>query len=268
MGDDDRLDDLLANLNQQMGNVKNSAPRERGRCHTCGKGITGELVEASGRSYHLEHFVCQKCRKPLHGVDYYEPDSLPHCEACYHKHYLGGIPFCAKCNERITNGRAVTAMDKSWHPHHFQCAQCNDNLEGKEFFAEKGQPYCVRDYQLLFSHNCQICSKAIQGEQVEANSAHYHPSCFVCAVCRRNLAGSTFYAHGGKVYCEEHYHSVASVVCPCGKPITKGQFVTALGQKWHPEHFVCTHCNKSLVGASYAEVEGKAYCVQCDEKLF
>jgi len=269
MGDDAQLDDLLANLGQQMGNLKNNAPRERGKCFTCGKAITGELVEASGRSYHTDHFVCNKCKKPLHGGDYYEPEGLPHCESCYHKHFLGGAQVCAKCNQKITSGRAVKAMDRSWHPHHFECASCSSNLEGKEFFAQNNQPYCVQCYHSAFSRVCPACNRTIQGEQVEAQDQVYHPACFVCSTssCRKSLAGKSFFSHQGQIYCEDHYHSVASSFCACGKAI-QGQYASALGQKWHPACFVCAYCKKSLVGGQFVEIENKAYCPECDEKLF
>lgn len=266
---DDQLDALLNNLNEQMGNVKQSGPRERGKCFSCGKPITGEIVEAGGRTYHPDHFVCDKCRTPLHGQDYFEPDGKPHCESCYHKHFLGGTPICAKCNQKITNGKALKAINLSWHPHHFQCAHCGENLEGKEFYEKNNKPYCVKDYQNLYSHSCGICQQPIQGKQVEAQNGFYHPQCFVCASpgCKVSLAGTDYYAHNGKFYCETHYHTVASSFCICGTAI-QGQFVNALGKKWHPNCFVCAHCKKSLAGGSYAEVENQVYCPECDEKLF
>jgi len=269
MGDDDQLDALLNNLTQQMGNVKNAGARERGKCFSCGKPITGELVEASGKTYHPDHFVCQQCRRPLHGQDYFEPDGKPHCESCYHKQFLGGTPVCAHCNEKIVSGKAIKAMELSWHPHHFVCNKCGENLEGKEFYEQSNKPYCAKDYKILFTNVCGLCQNPIQGKQVEAQKGFYHPDCFVCANegCRISLAGTEYYAHNGKFYCESHYHNVASSFCACGKPI-QGQYVNALGKKLHPGCFVCSYCKKSLAGGSYSEIDGQAYCAECDEKLF
>uniref|UniRef100_W5M0Q8 LIM zinc-binding domain-containing protein n=1 Tax=Lepisosteus oculatus TaxID=7918 RepID=W5M0Q8_LEPOC len=40
--------------------------------------------------------------------------------------------------------------------------------------------------------------------------------------------------------------TVAKGVCgACKKPIA-GQVVTAMGRTWHPEHFVCTHCQEEI----------------------
>ncbi|MGH0114585.1 UNVERIFIED_CONTAM: hypothetical protein FKN15_023618 [Acipenser sinensis] len=41
----------------------------------------------------------------------------------------------------------------------------------------------------------------------------------------------------------------------CQKPIVN-QVVTALGQTWHQEHFVCSHCQKEIGGSNFFEKEG------------
>ncbi|XP_069044409.1 transforming growth factor beta-1-induced transcript 1 protein-like isoform X2 [Lepisosteus oculatus] len=45
----------------------------------------------------------------------------------------------------------------------------------------------------------------------------------------------------------------------CQKPIV-GQVVTALGQAWHPDHFVCSECQAELGSSTFFEKDGKPYC--------
>ncbi|XP_056629120.1 leupaxin [Triplophysa dalaica] len=53
----------------------------------------------------------------------------------------------------------------------------------------------------------------------------------------------------------------------CGKIIT-GKMITALGQVWHPEHFVCTECRAEVGTCGYFERDGKPYCETDYQSLF
>ncbi|XP_064355580.1 transforming growth factor beta-1-induced transcript 1 protein isoform X1 [Dromaius novaehollandiae] len=53
----------------------------------------------------------------------------------------------------------------------------------------------------------------------------------------------------------------------CRKPIA-GQVVTALGCAWHPEHFVCAHCQRALGGSTFFEKDGAPYCERDYFQLF
>ncbi|XP_039985468.1 leupaxin isoform X2 [Xiphias gladius] len=45
----------------------------------------------------------------------------------------------------------------------------------------------------------------------------------------------------------------------CNKCIV-GKMITALGEVWHPEHFVCVVCKKELSTTGFFEREGRPYC--------
>ncbi|MEX2684363.1 MAG: protein DA1 [Candidatus Sigynarchaeota archaeon] len=49
------------------------------------------------------------------------------------------------------------------------------------------------------------------------------------------------------------------ICASCGRPI-RSSFVKALGKTWHPEHFTCAACGRSLVDSPYFERAGKLYC--------
>lgn len=48
----------------------------------------------------------------------------------------------------------------------------------------------------------------------------------------------------------------------CGQPIW-GEYVNALGTTWHPEHFLCAGCGRSLGSESFLLGEGKPYHRTC-----
>ncbi len=59
------------------------------------------------------------------------------------------------------------------------------------------------------------------------------------------------------------------LVCAgCGKPITTGNWVTAEGKTYHPEHFSCAHCRKAIGRQEYFTKDGKIYDRTCYEELY
>uniref|UniRef100_A0A8C7ISJ5 Leupaxin n=1 Tax=Oncorhynchus kisutch TaxID=8019 RepID=A0A8C7ISJ5_ONCKI len=63
-------------------------------------------------------------------------------------------------------------------------------------------------------------------------------------------------------------HTMAKGHCAsCGKVIV-GKMITALGQVWHPEHFVCVVCTAELGTIGFFEREGKTYCEKDYQHLF
>ncbi|XP_028407501.1 PDZ and LIM domain protein 5-like [Dendronephthya gigantea] len=53
----------------------------------------------------------------------------------------------------------------------------------------------------------------------------------------------------------------------CGEVI-QGPFVSALGRNWHPEHFCCGGCQRSLQNVGFVEEGGLMYCESCYNQRF
>nr|XP_029135851.1 leupaxin-like isoform X2 [Labrus bergylta] len=53
----------------------------------------------------------------------------------------------------------------------------------------------------------------------------------------------------------------------CNKCIV-GKMITALGEVWHPEHFVCVTCKTELSTTGFFEREGRPYCHKDYHQLF
>ena len=52
-------------------------------------------------------------------------------------------------------------MGRTWHPEHFVCTHCQDEIGSRNFFEREGQPYCEKDYHHLFSPRCHYCNGPI-----------------------------------------------------------------------------------------------------------
>lgn len=86
--------------------------------------------------------------------------------------------------------------------------------------------------------------------------------------CYTPFINGSFFDHEGQPYCESHYHERRGSMCSgCQKPIT-GRCITAMGKKFHPEHFVCAFCLKQLNKGTFKDQKDKPYCHGCFNKLF
>jgi hypothetical protein len=59
----------------------------------------------------------------------------------------------------------VMAVDKTWCPEHFVCANpnCRRSLVDVGFVEEQGQLLCEKDYELYFAPHCARCDVPIVG---------------------------------------------------------------------------------------------------------
>lgn len=112
-------------------------------CETCKQPISGPCVQAVGKTYHPEHFVCTHCGRQI-GSDGFSVDrGNPYCQECYKKLFC---VKCTLCKNPIGGGeRWVEAMGEPWHATCFKCQRpgCITHLEGKQFYQYGGKPYCV-----------------------------------------------------------------------------------------------------------------------------
>lgn len=114
---------------------------------------------------------------------------------------------------------------------------------------------------------CGRCGQAITGEVVQAMGKLWHPEHFTCQSCRQPLGTGSFYESDGQPTCANCWRSLFCPRCAhCDQPITD-RCVTALGKKWHPEHFMCSQCLQPLTGG-FLERDGHAFCERCFYSAF
>jgi hypothetical protein len=178
---------------------------------------------------------------------------------------VGGvrIPVCSSCGIAI-RGPFVSALDKSWCPDHFICANpnCRVPLVNCGFVEEAGQLFCERDYEQYFAPRCGKCGHAIIGEVVNALKNTFHMGCFICCHCHQPIGTGSFHNEDGKIYCPKDWAAMFQTKCyGCQFPIEPGdRWVEALNQNWHSECFNCSTCQVNLEGQSFFAKGGKPYC--------
>ncbi|XP_031156681.1 verprolin-like isoform X1 [Sander lucioperca] len=258
-----KLDNMLGSLQSDL-NKLGVQTVAKGVCGACCKPIVGQVVTAMGRTWHPEHFVCTHCQEEIGSRNFFEREGQPYCETDYHNLFS---PRCYYCNGPILD-KVVTALDRTWHPEHFFCAQCGSFFGPEGFHEKDGKAFCRKDYFDMFAPKCGGCARAILENYISALNSLWHPECFVCRECFTPFVNGSFFEHDGQPYCEVHYHERRGSLCSgCQKPIT-GRCITAMSKKFHPEHFVCAFCLKQLNKGTFKEQNDKPYCHGCFVKLF
>lgn len=77
--------------------------------------------------------------------------------------YRTGTPTSAQiCLTCLIELQIVIALGKSWHPEHYVCSQCGQELGRQPYFERGGKAFCENDYFELFSPKCAYCNGPIR----------------------------------------------------------------------------------------------------------
>ncbi|NXF40435.1 LPXN protein, partial [Nyctibius bracteatus] len=163
---------------------------------------------------------------------------------------------CAACHKPIA-GKVLTALGRAWHPEHFTCTRCGQELDRQPFFERGGQAYCEEDYHRAFSPHCAYCAGPIREKVLTALDQTWHPEHFFCAHCGKVFGDDGMTQGTGVGSCHHcphpEYHP------GCERPVTD-DYLSALRGIWHPECFVCAECLNGFASGSFFELEGQPYC--------
>eukprot|EP00092_Neocalanus_flemingeri_P078903 GFUD01098240.1.p1 GENE.GFUD01098240.1~~GFUD01098240.1.p1 ORF type:complete len:184 (-),score=40.61 GFUD01098240.1:20-571(-) len=172
-------------------------------CTACHGPITDRAMKAADKLYHEDHFLCCVCTTSLKSGTVYTKNSELYCESDYMSKF---VPVCARCDKYITQ-ECVRAMDKTWHPEHFQCYGCLVQFSGSMSYREKdSHPYCDNCYTDTVLPKCGSCNKPITDRVIKALDTQWHVTCFVCMECKTTFEGSkNFYSVEGQPVCGPCY---------------------------------------------------------------
>lgn len=117
---------------------------------------------------------------------------------------------------------------------------------------------------------CSKCQKPIIGNLVRALDAVYHVDCFTCYDCGKQCYNKFFSMDlpssvdpnklVASPLCEYDYFKRLDVICYLCDSAIRGSYITALGHKYHPEHFYCDICHKLFDSDDYYSNNDKIYC--------
>ncbi len=67
---------------------------------------------------------------------------------------------CAACKKPIL-AKVLDALGRQWHPEHFTCALCEEELSNATYYESNGRPYCEKDFHELYAPRCAYCNGPI-----------------------------------------------------------------------------------------------------------
>lgn len=93
---------------------------------------------------------------------------------------------------RVSPHQVVTAMGRTWHPEHFVCTHCQDEIGSRNFFERDGHPYCEKDYHNLFSPRCHYCNGPILDVSNANFNRNTHTHVYAYMVVYRDWADNIY----------------------------------------------------------------------------
>lgn len=155
-----------------------------------------------------------------------------------------------------TNSQTLVSSDALYQQHLHQSSSSQGNLQPKRLMTKKRK-------------TCNICRQIINGQFVRALNSAYHIECFKCFDCGTPCSAK-FFPHEVKSetgqteqvpLCEYDYFKRLDLLCFNCDNALRGPYITALGNKYHLEHFKCSACGKIFESdESYYEHENSIYC--------
>ncbi|KAK9479104.1 hypothetical protein V1514DRAFT_329194 [Lipomyces japonicus] len=117
---------------------------------------------------------------------------------------------------------------------------------------------------------CAHCHKQLESPTIRAMNLNFHRDCFVCSDCGKSVLNRFFpfevldeSTHSSKPIplCERDFFRRKSLLCHVCDEALRGDYVMAVGHKYHLEHFTCSICPR-VFGANdnYYERDGAVYC--------
>lgn len=177
------------------------------------------------------------------------------------------IPICCACHTKIS-GPYIMAGRSMWCKRcsqtSFNCHACKRSLLSVGFIEDSGtgKHYCEHCFEVHFAPICSKCNLRIRGDCLNALGTQWHPSCFVCAHCKRPFGNSSFYLEDNLPYCERDWNQLFTTKCDsCGLAIEAGdKWIEALDKNYHSTCFRCSNCHVTLEGSVFYCKAGKPFC--------
>ncbi|CAN9511749.1 unnamed protein product [Ophioblennius macclurei] len=182
---------------------------------------------------------------------------------------------CGFCRKPVALSEPVIeALNRAYHEGCFQCRSCHITLAGKQYYNKAGIPLCEDCYQASLEL-CWACGEVITDHVIRALERAYHPQCFTCTTCKKQI-GEQAFAQGevGEVYClQDYYRKYAPKCSACDRLIipkedgTDSYTVECLGQSFHENCYRCEVCGIQLSPEPNERgcypLDGKMLCKPC-----
>ena len=237
------------------------------RCQKCKEpiGIGSVKVDHKGASWHKECFVCKRCKIDLESESdkFFVVKGELHCEDC-----MEPIAQCHSCKTGIkATVSYLQHKSRTWHAECFKCVICQAWLADGQFNELDDNLICNECFVRKVSKKCTSCSEPITSKGVQFGLSTYHPKCFVCSECNRNLATGEVKVKEkmGNPVCFDCHIKSAKKCYKCHDPIMSKHTIYK-GYPFHLECFTCNKCGTSVANSEFFETSlNEILCMRCGD---
>ncbi|XP_076547193.1 PDZ and LIM domain protein Zasp isoform X9 [Osmia lignaria lignaria] len=270
-------------------------------CSNCDRVIVGVFVRIKEKNLHVECFKCSTCGTSLKNVGYYNINNKLYCDihaklvarqnapagmvpitmppggkapASTISAALANAPLSPPLNNHASSPLPFSACNRTSPDYGFPNSQLSSpNRNG-----------CISNGNCHWESKTFTSTITIQTGSTEAPTSNnligpkpFGGSSALSSPPLVNSGNSTLPRPQSQTVTaneENTNHKSNGLVikptcCKNDKGCTRGPFITALGQIWCPDHFVCvnTQCRRPLQDIGFVEEKGQLYCEYCFERF-
>lgn len=112
---------------------------------------------------------------------------------------------------------------------------------------------------------CVACNKKCKGQTIKlTENAFFHPKCFTCKECKKELPSNAFFVHNRAHYCTQDYQRLFGTKCHSCDKYVEGEVVTVMEKTFHRQCIVCSKCRQNIgAGNKLRVLNGEFLCQSC-----
>ncbi|XP_032671174.1 PDZ and LIM domain protein Zasp isoform X8 [Odontomachus brunneus] len=251
-------------------------------CSNCDHMIVGVFVRIKDKNLHVECFKCSTCGTSLKNVGYYNINNKLYCDihaklVARQNAPAGLVPITIPSGGKAPAGTISAALasvgaplspplsNHGSSPQPFSAPTSNSFIGPKPFGGSGGFSSNLSSTPTLNSGSNTLPrpqSQTVTGAGVGGlGGAGSSKS--------GSFAGSSAPKRGRGILNQAVGAGSRIPMCAHCNSYVRGPFITALGQIWCPDHFVCVNsqCRRPLQDIGFVEEKGQLYCEYCFEKF-
>ncbi|CAL1677261.1 unnamed protein product [Lasius platythorax] len=246
-------------------------------CSNCDRLIVGVFVRIKEKNLHVECFKCSTCGTSLKNVGYYNINNKLYCDI--HAKLVarqnapaglapltippGGKAPASTISAALANAPLSPPLSNHGSsPQPFSAPTSNNLIGPKPFGGSSGFSSNLSPTPTLNAGTLpRPQSQTVTGTGVGGLGGASSKS--------GSFAGSSAPKRGRGILNQAVGAGSRIPLCAHCSSYVRGPFITALGQIWCPDHFVCVNgqCRRPLQDIGFVEEKGQLYCEYCFERF-
>ncbi|XP_071569657.1 PDZ and LIM domain protein 5 isoform X6 [Temnothorax nylanderi] len=263
-------------------------------CSNCDRVIVGVFVRIKEKNLHVECFKCSTCGTSLKNVGYYNINNKLYCDI--HAKLVarqnapaglapitippGGKAPASTISAALANAPLSPPLSNHGSsPQPFSAPTSNSLIGPKPFGGSSGFSSSLSPTPTLNSGSSTLPrpqSQTVTGRYSTLPKPKSSPfrgtgigGLGGAGSKSGSFAGSSAPKRGRGILNQAVGAGSRIPLCAHCNSYVRGPFITALGQIWCPDHFVCVNaqCRRPLQDIGFVEEKGQLYCEYCFEKF-